>query len=58
MTDRLTVFTNILQEHGFRLTASRQAIIASLVASDGHVSADELADLVHLGTPGCSLAAC
>ena len=52
MTDRLTVFTTVLQEHGFRLTASRQAILATLVASDGHVSADELADLVHQGAPG------
>ncbi len=52
MTDRLTAFTAVLQEHGFRLTASRQAIVAALVASEGHVSADELADLVHLGKPG------
>ena len=52
MTDRLTVFTTVLQEKGFRLTASRQAICAALLASDGHVSADDLADLVHLSTPG------
>jgi len=52
MTDRLTVFTTVLQEHGFRLTASRRAIVATLVASNGHVSADELADLVHQSTPG------
>jgi Fur family ferric uptake transcriptional regulator len=52
MTDRLTVFTTVLQEHGFRLTASRRAIVASLVASNGHVSADELAELVHLAKPG------
>lgn len=52
MRDRLTDFTNVLQENGYRLTASRQAIIAALVTSEGHISADELADIVHTSSPG------
>ncbi len=52
MKDRIKRYTGVLQENGFRMTASRKAIIGTLVASDGHMSADELADLVHRDRPG------
>jgi Fur family ferric uptake transcriptional regulator len=52
MNDRIARYTKVLQENGFRVTASRQAIIGSLVTSEGHLSADELADLVHEDRPG------
>lgn len=36
-----------LTQHGYRLTAARQAILQTLVRSGGHVSADDLVALVH-----------
>ena len=52
MLQRLDLFTKVIQENGNRMTASRKAIIDSLLASDGHVSADELVDLVRVRKPG------
>jgi len=52
MTDHITIMTNTLQEKGYRLTAARQAILAALAVSEGHVSADELVDIVHQSAPG------
>jgi Fur family ferric uptake transcriptional regulator len=43
-----------IQLAGFRLTPSRRAIIAQLVAHDGHLSADELADQMAEGVPPVS----
>lgn len=52
MQDRIKRYTNVLQKNGYRMTASRKAIIGSLVAGEGHMSADDLADLVHQDRPG------
>lgn len=41
-----------LQEKGYRLTAARQVILQTLAYSGGHVTADELAALVHEKAPG------
>jgi len=43
---------NALRQNGHRLTGARQAILEALVASGGHVSADELVDLVREAAPG------
>ena len=40
-----------LQERGYRLTAARRAILAALTAAGGHVTADELAAVVHQHAP-------
>ncbi|MDX1687845.1 MAG: Fur family transcriptional regulator, partial [Candidatus Promineifilaceae bacterium] len=40
-----------LRQNGHRLTRARRAILEALVASGGHVSADELVDLVREGAP-------
>ena len=39
--------TESLKENGYRLTAARRSILAALVASEGHINADELFDIVH-----------
>ena len=41
-----------LQERGYRLTAARKAIISTLLASNGHLSSDDLALLVQRDFPG------
>jgi len=40
-----------LSSHGYRLTAARKAILEALVACEGHVSADDLAAVVHEKAP-------
>ena len=52
MTDQIATMTNALKKNGYRLTAARRSILAALVSSEGHISADELFDIVHLGAPG------
>ncbi|HEX6387456.1 MAG TPA: Fur family transcriptional regulator [Anaerolineae bacterium] len=52
MTDQAKELGNVLQQSGYRLTSARQAILEVLVASGGHVSADELAERVREQTPG------
>jgi Fur family ferric uptake transcriptional regulator len=52
MARRLDLFTKTIQDNGYRMTTSRKAIIDSLLASDGHVSADELVALVRAQKPG------
>lgn len=52
MADYLTIFTDVLEDQGYRLTGARRAILEALIASAGHVSADELVELVHRGSPG------
>lgn len=44
---QLTHFTQKLQQHGYRVTRARRAIIETLLASGGHISADQLAAQVH-----------
>ncbi len=51
MTDHITEMAFALQEKGYRLTPARQAILAGLVACEGHVSADELVEIVHQYAP-------
>jgi Fur family ferric uptake transcriptional regulator len=52
MTDKLTKLSDALQEGGFRLTQSRRHILAALVASEGHITADNLVEIVHRKRPG------
>jgi Fur family ferric uptake transcriptional regulator len=40
-----------LQQRGYRLTRPRRSIMRALVESRGHISADELVDLVHETAP-------
>ena len=51
MTDQLTALQDVLQQNGHRLTAARQAILEVLLASGGHVSADQLAEMVRMEAP-------
>ncbi|MBK8988870.1 MAG: transcriptional repressor [Chloroflexi bacterium] len=51
MEDQLTRLSAALTAHGYRLTASRQAILAALVACGGHISADDLVERVHQDSP-------
>jgi Fur family transcriptional regulator, ferric uptake regulator len=50
--DTLQLMQQTLHENGYRLTGSRKAILMVLVQTGGHVSADELAELVRAGAPG------
>jgi Fur family ferric uptake transcriptional regulator len=50
--DRLTTLVHGLAAHGHRLTAARRAILDALVRSDGHISADVLAERVAAVSPG------
>ncbi len=52
MADHFTAICTTLQEKGYRLTDARLAILAGLVSSEGHVSADELVEVVHRNAPG------
>lgn len=52
MSDRVSSITNALRSNGFRLTAARKSIVAALVNTEGHVSADELVEVVHERSPG------
>ena len=38
-----------LAQRGYRLTAARREVLVTLVSAGGHVSADELVELVHAG---------
>jgi Fur family transcriptional regulator, ferric uptake regulator len=51
MDERLAVLSLRLREHGFRVTAARRAILATLLGCAGHVSADELVALVNEHEP-------
>lgn len=52
MTEPLTELGNALQQEGFRLTQARQHILAALVSSQGHITADDLYEVVHRDQPG------
>ena len=52
MNKRIASLYNTLQESGHRLTRARREILSALVRSGGHISADELAELVHRKAPG------
>lgn len=43
--------SHLIQAHGYRLTAARQAIVGALLHSGAHISADGLVELVHQRDP-------
>lgn len=45
----ISEFKHALGRRGYRLTESRRAVLEALIAAGGHVSADDLADLVRQG---------
>ena len=49
--DPLPRLERALQARGYRLTAARRAILAALGDAGGHVTADELAAVVHQSAP-------
>lgn len=51
MTNKIRQLGNALRQNGHRLTGARRAILEALVESGGHVSADELVDLVRDAAP-------
>jgi Fur family transcriptional regulator, ferric uptake regulator len=51
MSDQAERLVSCLVEGGYRLTPARQAIIDALVNSHGHITADDLAALVHETSP-------
>lgn len=52
MNDQVTVLKQALLQQGYRLTVARQAILETLVASGGHITADDLSDKVRAQAPG------
>jgi len=52
MTDQLTKLGNVLQQKGFRLTQARRHILAALISSEDHITADSLYDTVSQEQPG------
>ncbi len=51
MHDQLDSITEVLLSNGYRLTEARRAIVKSLLTSNGHLSADELVDVVRQEAP-------
>jgi Fur family ferric uptake transcriptional regulator len=51
MSKEYAAFERALQQHGYRLTRPRRAVVEALLASGGHVSADELVVVVHEYAP-------
>lgn len=51
MDKQVQELESVLRENGYRLTAARQAILAALVGSGGHHTAEELAAMVNGRTP-------
>ncbi|MFN2193027.1 MAG: Fur family transcriptional regulator [Candidatus Promineifilaceae bacterium] len=51
MNEQTEQLVSSLVDGGYRLTPARQAIIDTLVASHGHITADDLAALVHESAP-------
>ncbi len=49
--ERLHLFAERLHQHGYRFTPARQAVIETLLATGGHLSADTLAEAVHEAAP-------
>ncbi len=49
--DRAATMERALTAGGYRLTAARRAILAALLAAEGHVTADDLAESVHCAAP-------
>jgi Fur family ferric uptake transcriptional regulator len=51
MSDPTTYLETALQEKGYRLTPARQAILRAFVTCGGHISADDLVEVVHQQAP-------
>ncbi len=51
MDEHLNSMTEVLLTNGYRLTDARQAILDTLLTCKGHLSADELVDLVRQKAP-------
>jgi Fur family ferric uptake transcriptional regulator len=47
MNSSLTDFKRALSRRGYRFTEARKEVLTALVSAGGHVSADELVELVH-----------
>lgn len=52
MNNRAHQLGNALRRNGYRLTGARRAILQALAESGGHVSADDLVELVREAEPG------
>jgi Fur family ferric uptake transcriptional regulator len=52
MSDQVAELSNVLQEKGFRLTRSRRCILDALVSCEGHISADNLFEIIQQEWPG------
>ena len=46
MDQEIALLNQALQEQGYRLTPARKTICHALVQSGGHISADDLAEIV------------
>ncbi|NHZ72635.1 MAG: transcriptional repressor [Aquificales bacterium] len=51
MGKQVAQLSKALSENGYRMTAARKAILAAFVASHGHITADDLVDIVHQDAP-------
>lgn len=51
MNEQIDKLAQAVTEHGHRMTFARQAIIETLVQSEGHITADELAEQVRDRAP-------
>ena len=51
MNNELAFLNEALQENGYRLTPARRTILQFLVQSDGHITADALAEMVRRDSP-------
>ena len=51
MTEQITILSQAIVTNGYRMTYARQVIIDQLVASGGHITADELANQVRTAVP-------
>ena len=51
LSDRLVLALDALRAQGGRITTARRALVTALVEADGHVTADDLAAVVHRAHP-------
>ncbi|MGD8587171.1 MAG: Fur family transcriptional regulator, partial [Chloroflexota bacterium] len=52
MSSSLTEFKSTLASRGYRLTRARRTVLEALIGAGGHVSADELVELIHQSGSG------
>jgi len=51
MNEKPTALCDVLQENGYRLTTARRLILAVLAQTGGHVTADDLVEMVRRESP-------